>query len=82
MSIRVVDNEATSFNIRRILEERNITPKMVQKTLKLNSVQAVYKWINPKNKAIPSLDNLVQLANYLNCGIEEILVMKEIDVED
>ncbi len=51
-------------------------------TLQLDSVQAVYKWISPKNKTMPSLDSLVQLANFLDCGIEDILVMKEIDVGD
>ena len=81
MSIRVIDTEATCRNIRSILEERGITPKEVQRALQLDSVQAVYKWISPKNKTMPSLDSLVQLANFLNCGIEDILVMKEINVD-
>lgn len=82
MSIRVIDTEATCRNIKSILEERGITPKEVQRALQLDSVQAVYKWISPKNKTMPSLDSLVQLANFLDCGIEDILVMKEIDVGD
>ena len=81
MSIRVIDTEATCRNIKSILEERGITPKEVQRALQLDSVQAVYKWISPKNKTMPSLDSLVQLANFLNCGIEDILVMKEINVD-
>ena len=82
MSIRVIDTEATCRNMKSILEERGITPKEVQRALQLDSVQAVYKWISPKNKTMPSLDSLVQLANFLDCGIEDILVMKEIDVGD
>ena len=81
MSIRVIDTEATCRNIKGILEERGITPKEVQHALQLDSVQAVYKWISPRNKTMPSLDSLVQLANYLNCGIEDILVMKEFNVD-
>lgn len=81
MSIRVIDTEATCRNIKSILEERGITPKEVQRALQLDSVQAVYKWISPKNKTMPSLDSLVQLANFLNCGIEDILVMKGINVD-
>lgn len=81
MSIRVIDTEATCRNIKGILEERGITPKEVQHALQLDSVQAVYKWISPRNKTMPSLDSLVQLANYLNCGIEDILVMKEVNVD-
>ncbi len=81
MSIRVIDTEATCRNIKTILEERGITPKEVQHALQLDSVQAVYKWISPRNKTMPSLDSLVQLANFLNCGIEDILVMKEVNVD-
>ena len=81
MSIRVIDTEATCRNIKSILEERGITPKEVQRALQLDSVQAVYKWISPRNKTMPSLDSLVQLANFLNCGIEDILVMKEVNVD-
>ena len=81
MSIRVIDTEATCRNIKSILEKRGITPKEVQHALQLDSVQAVYKWISPRNKTMPSLDSLVQLANFLNCGIEDILVMKEVNVD-
>ena len=81
MSIRVIDTEATCRNIKDILEERRITPKEVQRALQLDSVQAVYKWISPRIKTMPSLDSLVQLANYLNCRIEDILVMKEVNVD-
>ena len=81
MSIRVIDTEATCRNIKSILEERGITPKEVQRALQLDSVQAVYKWISPRNKTMPSLDSLVQLANFLNCRIEDILVMKEVNVD-
>ncbi len=78
MSIRVIDTEATCRNIKAILEERGITPKEVQHALQLDSVQAVYKWISPRNKTMPSLDSLVQLAHFLDCDIEEILILKEV----
>ena len=78
MSIRVIDTEATCRNIKTILEERGITPKEVQHALQLDSVQAVYKWISPRNKTMPSLDSLVQLAHFLDCDIEEILILKEV----
>ena len=78
MSISVIDYEATRLNIKRILDERNISPKEVQEALELGSVQAVYKWLNPKNSTIPSLDNLALLAKFLDCKIDDLLVMKEI----
>ncbi len=78
MGVKVIYNEATRLNIKKMMEERNLTPKDVQKALQLDSVQAVYKWLNPRVKAMPSLDSLVQLANLFGCTIEDILVLYEV----
>lgn len=78
MSIKVVDNEATCLRLKEMFEERGLTPKEVQRALQLDSVQAVYKWLSPKNKTMPSLDSLVQLANLMDCQLEDILVLREI----
>ena len=78
MGEKVINNEATCRNIKRMMEERNLTPKDVQKALQLDSVQAVYKWLNPRVKAMPSLDSLVQLTNLFGCTIEDILVLYEV----
>ncbi len=82
MSIRGIDTEATSKNIKDIMKARNITPKEVQTVLELESVQSVYKWLNPKSKSIPSLDNLIRLAKILNCSIEDIIIIKEANDEN
>ena len=78
MSIKVVDNEATCLRLNEMFDERGLTPKEVQRALQLDSVQAVYKWLSPKNKTMPSLDSLVQLANLMDCQLEDILVLREI----
>ena len=78
MGEKVINNEATCRNIKRMMEERNLTPKDVQDALRLDSVQAVYKWLNPRVKAMPSLDSLVQLATLFGCNIEDILVLNEV----
>lgn len=78
MSIKVVDNEATCLRLKEMFDERELTPKEVQRALQLDSVQAVYKWLSPKNKTMPSLDSLVQLANLMDCQLEDILVLREI----
>ncbi|MBE5870646.1 MAG: helix-turn-helix transcriptional regulator [Lachnospiraceae bacterium] len=78
MSIKVVDNEATCLRLKEMFDERGLTPKEVQRALQLDSVQAVYKWLSPKNKTMPSLDSLVQLANLMDCQLEDILVLREI----
>lgn len=79
MSIRVIDTQATCININRILKERNITAKEVRDALQLDTVQAVYKWLSPNNKTIPSLDSLFQLAHYLDLAVEDIVVLQSVE---
>lgn len=78
MSIKVIDNEATCIRLKEMFDERGLIPKEVQRALQLDSVQTVYKWLSPKNKTMPSLDSLVQLAYLMDCQLEDILVLKEI----
>lgn len=78
MSIRVIDTEATCSRLKEMFDERGLTPKDIKRILQLDSIQAVYKWISPKYKTIPSLDNLVQLAHVMDCNLEDILVIKDV----
>ena len=78
MSIKVIDTAATCKNIGEIMEKRGVTPKQVQNALQLESVQAVYKWLSPNSKTMPSLDSLVQLADFLECSMEELIVLNEV----
>ncbi len=78
LSIKVIDNEQTCIKLKRMLEERGIKPREIQIQLRLDSIQAVYKWLNPKYKTMPSLDNLILLAQYMDCRLEDILVLNEI----
>ncbi len=71
-----IDIQGTSQNLKRMLEERKISAKEVQRALKIKSPQAVYKWISINNQTLPSLENLIQLASLLNCSIEDILVIR------
>ena len=80
MGRSVIDIEATCRNLKEMLEKQNYTAKEVQFKLGLETVQAVYKWLSPNNRTIPSLDSLVQLADMLGCSVEDILVYKESDV--
>ena len=78
MSIKVIDTEATCNRLKEMFDERGLKPKDIQNALQLDSIQAVYKWISPKYKTMPSLDSLVQLAHFMDCNLEDILVLKEI----
>ncbi|MCR5716908.1 MAG: helix-turn-helix transcriptional regulator [Lachnospiraceae bacterium] len=74
-----IDCYSTSLNMRRMMQERHITPKQVKKELGLESVQAVYKWMSTTNSALPSIDNLLRLSSMMNCTIEDILITYETD---
>lgn len=72
----LIDIQGTSQNLKRMLEERKISAKEVQRALGIKSQQAVYKWISINNPTLPSLENLIQLASLMNCRIEDILVIR------
>lgn len=78
MSVKVIDTEATCQKIKERIDASGLSKKEVQKALNLDSVQAVYKWINPNSKNIPSIDNLIQLAYLLDCQVEDLVVVKEV----
>ena len=77
MGVKVIDNVATSTRIKQMFEERGLTAKAVQQALHLGSVQAVYKWIDSECKNLPSMDNIVLLAHFMDCAVEDILVLRE-----
>ena len=74
---KVIDVEATSLRIGEMIEEKGITARQIQRRLDLDTIQAVYKWVNPKYKSIPSVDNLVKLSKLLGCQLEDLLVTKD-----
>ena len=61
-SVPVIDVEATSQNLKRLREERNIKVSEIQKSLNMTYPQAIYTWENPDEKILPTLDHLVALS--------------------
>lgn len=74
--LRLIDESATCANIKRLMADRNLSPQEVKNELRLESVQAVYKWINTNNSSIPSTENLALLSQLFECTLEEIIVFK------
>ena len=73
--IPTINLEATGVNMRRLMDERNITVKDMAEELSLGSLYAIYKWLN--GRGLPSVDNLVGLSHVLQVSMEEILVLEE-----
>lgn len=70
----MIDMVATGVNIRHRMKEKNITVRKLEDIMGFNTPQAIYKWL--KGKCLPSIDNLVILAEVLDCAIEDILRME------
>ena len=74
MMIPTIDAVATGENINRLRIERDLTVADMQDVLGFSTPQAIYKWLNGKN--LPTIDNLVILADMLNVSVSEIIVLK------
>lgn len=70
----LIDMEATGKNIRKIMDEKGITPTEVQNVCGLGSLQAVYKWFG--GKSVPNIDNLGILSNLLDTSIDDLVIFK------
>ena len=75
MMIPKIDLLKTGKNIKKIMDERKVTPKDVQEWCGFSTVQPVYHWTSGRN--LPTIDNLLILSCALNCSIEHILVYKD-----
>lgn len=75
----VLDLEATGTKIKTIMKQKGVTPRRLQLIMNFPYVQTIYNWFAGKN--MPTLDNLVVLAQVLGVTMDDIVVTKMIDFE-
>ena len=68
-----IDLVAIGINISRISEDAGMTVRDLQEIFGFVTPQAIYKWQH--GAAMPTIDNLVVLAQALDVTIDEILVV-------
>lgn len=68
-----IDLVATGINISRLREDAGMTVRDLQELFGFATPQAIYKWQH--GAAMPTIDNLVVLAQALDVTIDEILVV-------
>lgn len=68
-----IDVVNTGINIANLRRASNLTVKDVQAALGFNTPQAIFKW--QRGECLPTVDNLVILAELYNVSISEILVV-------
>ena len=71
--------DATGAKIKSLMKQRGITPRQLQVILNFPYVQTVYNWFAGKN--MPTIDNLIVLAQVLGVTVDEIIVTKMVDIE-
>ena len=73
-SFKIIDLERTGENIRVLREKNGLSVKDLQNIFGFTTTNSIYKW--QYGKTLPTVDNLVMLANLFNVNIEDILVMR------
>ena len=71
-----IDLPATGMNIGELMKMNGISAADVADRMGFSSCIAVYKWL--KGEALPTLDNILILADLLDVTIEDILVVTRI----
>lgn len=72
----IIDMQETGKNIDRLRRERGLSVRDIQDFFGFGTVNTVYTWI--RGKKLPSIDNLVILADMLGTTIDDILVTKRV----
>ena len=75
----VLDLDATGAKIKTLMKQRGITPRQMQLILNFPYVQTVYNWFAGKN--MPTIDNLVVLAQVLEVAMDDIIVTRMVEVD-
>ena len=73
MTTMFINTVATGQNINRLRVAAGLTVRDMQMVFGFSTPQAIYKWIH--GTALPSIDNLVILADMLNVTMDEIVVV-------
>lgn len=68
-----IDLVATGINISRLRADAGLTVRDLQSIFGFATPQAIYKWQH--GVALPTIDNLVVLAQALDVTIDEIIVV-------
>ena len=75
----VLDLEATGTQIKTIMKLKGVTPRQLQLIMDFPYVQTIYNWFAGKN--MPTLDNLVVLAQVLGVTMDDIVVTRMVEME-
>lgn len=70
-----INMEATGKRLDDLRKERNLSVKDIQHHFGFYTPQCVYKWM--AGKSLPTIDNLVILADLYQCKVDDMLVCEQ-----
>jgi len=70
-----INMEATCKRLDDLRLERNLSIKDIQNHFGFCTPQCVYKWMT--GKSLPTIDNLVILADLYQCKVDDMLVYEQ-----
>lgn len=73
--MKTIDMAATGRRIHSCREKLNLRVVDVAEAIGLGSLMSVYKW--EYGQTLPTLDNLIMLADVLKCKPMDLIVIKE-----
>ena len=73
MTIPFIDTVATGRNINQLRVAAGLSVRDLQEVFGFATPQAIYKWLH--GTALPTIDNLVILAEVLGVTLDEIVVV-------
>ena len=78
--MRIVDRKMTGRRINNLMLDLGFSVLRLQDLMELESAQSIYKWF--AGDTIPTVDKLVKLSQIFDCSIDDIIVTKEVAVEE
>ena len=72
----VIDTQATGMNIKNMIRSRGFKIADIQQRCGFNTPQAIFKWM--RGDAVPTIDNMVIIADMFGVTIDQIIVIKKI----
>ncbi len=70
-----INLKKTGENIKALMDNKEISAKTIQKKCGFSTRNTIYKWL--KGACLPSIDNLVILAELLETNVDDLLIKEE-----
>ncbi len=70
-----INIKETGVHLKKVIEQYGYTVKEIKELLGLSTTKAIYKWLKGEN--LPTVDNLVILADTFNITVDELLIIEK-----